>query len=47
MTIYSTVTKKDSVFGVTLDKSSMEFVSENQAPSQSTDNTTNGITSNN
>lgn len=47
MTIYSTVTKKDSVFGVTLDKSSMEFVSENQAPSQSTNNTTNGTTSNN
>ena len=42
MTMYSPITKKDSVFGVKLDKSTMKLVNSNE----STDNTTNENTNN-
>ena len=40
MTMYSPIAKKDSVFGVVLNKSTMNATTNNQQPNQSTDSTT-------
>jgi len=46
MTIYSPITKKDSVFGVELDKSTMKLVNQSEGSNTSTDSTTNESSSN-
>lgn len=47
MTMYSPITKKDSVFGVKLDKSTMQLVQNNQDTNKPSDSTTNETTNNN
>ena len=47
MTMYSPITKKDSVFGVKLEKSTMQLVQNNQETNKPEDNTTNESTNNN
>ena len=47
MTIYSPITKKDSVFGVKLEKSTMQLVQNNQDTNKPTDSITNESTNNN
>lgn len=46
MTMYSPITKKDSVFGVKLDKSTMKLASTNQDTDTSVDSSTNGDNNN-